>query len=89
MTKAERFVKLAAFEQMVIEELGHAYEKHPDNSGSLHEAYAIILEELDEFWDEVKKQSGARDPKAMRTELVQIAAMAARAAIDCGLMEGE
>lgn len=52
---------------------------------SAHEAYAVILEELDEFKAEVWKQQ--RDPVAMRRELVQLAAMAVRAIIDLDLPE--
>jgi hypothetical protein len=52
---------------------------------SAHEAYAVLVEEMDEFWDEVKKRSENRDKLAMRTELIQIAAMACRAIHDLGL----
>jgi hypothetical protein len=45
-----------------------------------HEAYAVILEELDEFWDEVRKKEHC--PEKMLRELIQIAAMAQRAAED-------
>lgn len=45
-----------------------------------HEAYGIILEELDEFWDEVKKKK--HDLRELRKELVQVAAMAIRAIHD-------
>jgi hypothetical protein len=48
---------------------------------SLHEGYAIILEELDEFWDAVKsKESDSLD---ILMELVQVAAMCQRTAMDC------
>lgn len=59
------------FEEMevIIEK---AYKKHGDMN-SFHEAYAVILEELDEFWDEVKKKQP--DKANSRTELLQIAAM--------------
>jgi hypothetical protein len=50
-----------------------------------HEAFGVIYEELDEFWDEVKRQD--RDPDAMLKELVQTAAMCARAAEDLGLIK--
>jgi NTP pyrophosphatase (non-canonical NTP hydrolase) len=60
-------------EEMIIE-LDHAESKHPAPH-SLHEAYGVILEEVDEFWDEVKKQTSARDPEHIKKELVQIAAM--------------
>jgi hypothetical protein len=47
-----------------------------------HEAYAVLLEEVDELWDEVKKNSKTRDPLKMREEAIQVAAMAARFVID-------
>lgn len=49
---------------------------------SVHEGYAVILEELDEFWEEVKKKREHRDKRAMYLELVQVAAMAQRTAED-------
>jgi hypothetical protein len=52
---------------------------------SAHEAYAVILEELDEFKAEVWKKRSERDPSAMRAELIQLAAMAVRAIQDLGL----
>lgn len=45
---------------------------------SMHEAYAVMLEEMDEFWDEVKKKHDQRDSENMRKELIQIAAMCVR-----------
>jgi hypothetical protein len=53
-----------------------------------HGGYAVILEELDEFWEEVKKFNlpKGRDTRPnMRTELIQIAAMALRTIRDCNL----
>lgn len=72
-------------------ELYSAFDQH-GSMKSQHEAYAVILEEVDEFWDEVKlnpakltlEQREAR-LKAMRKELVQVAAMAIRAIIDLKL----
>lgn len=61
-----------------------AMSKHaPMNSA--HEAYAVILEELDEFWDEVKKKRSQRSEPGMCEELTQIAAMAIRAIVDLKL----
>lgn len=68
----------------MIEELCRARTLHA-NMASPHEAYSVILEEVDEFWDEVKKKRSERDPAKMRSELMQIAAMACRAAIDLRL----
>lgn len=65
----------------VRDELIKASAKFPPmNSG--HEGYAVIKEELEELWKEVKKYP--RAPKTlMRKEAVQIAAMAIRFVIDC------
>jgi ribosomal protein L11 len=43
-----------------------------------HEGYAIIKEELDELWDEIKKKEGTRSNKILRHEAMQVAAMAIR-----------
>lgn len=65
-------------------ELRAAVQKHASLS-SAYEAYAVILEGLDEFWDEVKLKREQRNPDQMRRELIQTAAMCARAIIDLGL----
>jgi hypothetical protein len=67
------------FLEMVAAELTRAEAKHGGMS-SHHEAYAVILEEVDEYWDQVKLQSDKRSNEAMLMELVQIAAMCAKAA---------
>jgi hypothetical protein len=70
-----------AFLDAVRIELKSAREKNaPLNSA--HEGYSVILEELDEFWEEVRKKRSQRDPLRMLGELVQIAAMAQRCAED-------
>jgi hypothetical protein len=68
----------------VRQELRRAEGQHPPLH-SAHEAIAVILEEFEEFKQEVWKRTDARDPVKMRTELVQIAAMAIRAIEDLGL----
>lgn len=68
----------------VASELEYARSKHaPLNSA--HEAYAVILEELDEFKAEVWKKTRDRNREAMRAELIQLAAMAIRAIEDLEL----
>lgn len=74
------------FPHLVKIELLGARTKNPKPLNSSHEAYAVILEEVDEFWEEVKKKKSMRDPVKMRGELVQIAAMCQRAAEDLGLI---
>lgn len=46
-----------------------------------HEGYAVILEELDELWDEIKRKD--RTLSAMREEAIQVAAMAIRFIKNC------
>lgn len=63
----------------VVEELYSATEKHgPFHSA--HEGYAVILEELDELWDEIKLKN--RNQTNIREEAVQVAAMALRFLVD-------
>lgn len=49
---------------------------------SLHEGYAVLKEEVDEFWQEVMKKRKDRSKAALYKELVQVAAMAQRTAED-------
>lgn len=67
------------FPAAVALELERARLAHP-NQRSVHESYAIILEELDEFWDEVRKRKP--DPADLMREIVQVAAMCQRCAED-------
>jgi hypothetical protein len=48
---------------------------HPEFT-SKHHGYAVLLEELEELWDEIKKKKSSKP--AMRDEAVQVAAMAMR-----------
>lgn len=65
----------------VTAELASAIARYPAMNSS-HEGYAVILEELDELWDEVKKKPSVRSKTAMREEAIQVAAMAMRFVID-------
>lgn len=69
----------------VAQELSGATEDHPPLH-SAHEAYSVILEKLDEFWEEIKKKEKVRSVFLMRCELVQIAAMACRTILDLNLL---
>ncbi len=66
----------------VLAELSGAMESF-DPFNSAHEGYAVLLEEVDELWDEVKKSPRKRDPVALRKEAVQVAAMALRFLEEC------
>lgn len=83
MTDEPRAI-VRAFALAMETELARARAKH-NPMHSHHEAYAVLLEELDEVWDEVKRQTP--DPQRIIAELVQVAAMCARWAEDvCGAL---
>ena len=48
------------------------------NLHSNHEAYAVIKEEMDELWDEIKKNKDTMGNKKIIKELIQIGAMVVR-----------
>jgi hypothetical protein len=79
---------MSSFADNVAIELKRARSLHPPIS-SAHEGYAVILEELDEFWEEVRKRRSKRDALRMYDELVQVAAMAQRVAEDTVLLSRE
>lgn len=64
--------------ELVIQELHKAMTKHPNPMRSTHEGWAVIREELDEMWDEVR----ADRPDLALKEAKQVAAMGLRYLID-------
>lgn len=66
-------------EALVSEELTRALTKHRSMASS-HEGYAVILEEVDELWDEIKRQNP--DVQHLAKEAAQVAAMGLRFLID-------
>jgi len=60
-------------------EVRRALEQHRPMQ-SAHCGYAVILEELDELWDEVKGNRGSEN--SARVEALQVAAMGVRYIID-------
>lgn len=64
----------------VMTELEKAMSKHPTGMRSIHEGYAILKEEVDELWDEIKKHKPCSP--CIRKECVQVAAMALRFLLD-------
>jgi hypothetical protein len=68
---------------------------HKQGIVSLHEAKAVIEEELDEFWDFVKQNPRKLNDlhrkiraRGLREELIQTAAMCVRAIVDLDLDGG-
>lgn len=66
----------------IIQELDKATLSN-GSFNSAHEGYAVILEELDELWEDVKLKENDRNYNNMENECVQIAAMAIRFIVDC------
>lgn len=62
----------------MMEELARA-ERHGKEFVSLHEAYAVILEELDEVWDITRQKRHDRSESDLRKELIQLGAMVFKA----------
>ena len=63
----------------IAAEIRRARTKHAPMRGA-HEGYAVLLEEVDELWDEVKRSKP--DLAAMRKEAVQVGAMALAFALE-------
>ena len=69
---------LAAVLVRVVNEFCRASASNPPFNSS-HEGYAVLLEEVDELWDEVKRNAPV---ERMAAEAVQVAAMAVRFLMD-------
>jgi hypothetical protein len=70
------------FEERVQAELEKATAHHGPMA-SAHEAHSVILEEFEEWWDEVKDRSHLTNRREFAIkELVQLAAMVRRCARD-------
>lgn len=63
----------------VVEEVFRAVKKHPSQT-SPYEGYAVLLEEVDELWAEIKADRGRQ--ASARKEAIQVAAMAIRYILD-------
>lgn len=71
--------KVAAADADAVGELFSARQKFGPMRGP-HEGYAVILEELDELWDEVRTKTPSKE--RMRKEAIQVAAMALAFAVE-------
>ncbi len=79
MTGANEYNKTC---QEVYDEICRAKSMFPNDFVNQHEGYAVLLEEVDELWTEVKKNQKVYDLAAQRKEAIQIAAMAIRFATE-------
>lgn len=73
-----------------MDEVASAISKFPRPFYNAHEGWALLFEEVDELWDQVKIKQGTRDVAKMRKEAIQVAAMAIRFAAEvCGEESGQ
>lgn len=81
---------MSNFAELVSVELAEARRMFPAQHSD-HEAYAVLLEELDEAWSVVKEcsriQCHGRAAEKLLHELVQVAAMTQRWAEDLGYVQ--
>ena len=66
----------------VKQELLNATEKF-GKFHNFHEGYAVLLEEVDELWDEIKNKNHSSQKSCVESEAIQVAAMAIRIIHDC------
>ena len=66
----------------IVKEVLRAKTLFPNNFVNQHEAYAVLLEEVDELWDEIKKNQRNYDLDAQRKEATQAAAMLVRLLVE-------
>ena len=64
---------------LIYQETYDASKRYPSFHSS-HEGYAVLKEEVDELWEEIKKKD--RDPEKLRKEAVQVGVMALRFLVD-------
>jgi len=75
----QRIIAIDLVLARVRHEIIRAIKKHGPMT-SPHEGYAVLLEEVDELWDHVKRDT-AYSPEAMK-EAIQVAAMGVRYVAD-------
>ena len=75
-------LRLSQALEEIGEEVLRAKTMYPQHFVNQHEAYAVILEEMDELWTEIKKNQKNYDLKAQRNEATQAAAMLARLMVE-------
>lgn len=77
-----RYYSIALSESLneIAKEVESAKGKSSTAFASNHEGYAVLLEEVDELWDEIKKKNP--DKQKIREEAKQVGAMALRIMIE-------
>ena len=65
---------MLTFFEAITEEMVRARLKHGPCNWSKHEFYGVLLEEVDELWETIKKDE---PPQRLLEELIQVAAVCA------------
>lgn len=81
MAKERSFSEITKLMAEINRELLSALENWP-TFNSAHEGFAVLMEEMDEMKAHVWTNQKKRDLIAMRKEAIQVAAMAARFALE-------
>lgn len=68
--------------EAVSAETARARKLYP-KFNSAHEGYAVLLEEVEELWAEIRLNPAKRSAARTKKEATQVAAMALRFLIDC------
>lgn len=83
MTNEQSLAMTMAF-RAISQELHRAWTGFPRSAASEHEAFAVLLEEVDELWDAVKlNQKSIGRATLIQREAIQVAAMAIRLIAEC------
>lgn len=73
-------IKLQSSFLEIKDEIERAKGIHKKDFNSFHEAYAVIKEEFDELWEEIKKRD--LDKEKVRKEAIQVGAMISRLLVE-------
>lgn len=81
INKKENMTPLELILIDIEKELYRANRIHSESFNSLHEAYAVLKEEVDELWHEIKCKKYSK--ALIRDEAIQVAAMAVKLVLSC------
>ncbi len=81
LSRHKELLKLR-FSSKILDEYDQAAENRP-SFHSLHEAYAILLEEVDELWLLIKQKPYPQRMGQIQAEAIQVSATALRLLVDC------
>lgn len=79
--ESPNFSRVQKLQFLIADELEYAMRNFPPMN-SQHEGFAVLKEEVDELWDEVKVNQKKRDLEKTKKEAIQVAAMAMRFYLD-------